>query len=658
MKIRGIIKRFGVVLITFVLALGLLTGAAPAAIAQGSGPPEMVQVLIGFDRQPGSAEEGIVRGAGGNIKYTYHLVPAIAASVPQAAIDGLLRNPKVTTVEADITVYAIDTEMDNTWGVKRIGAGTVHSGGNLGTGAKVAVIDTGVDYNHLDLAANYAGGYDFVNKDSNPIDDHGHGTHVAGTVAALKNGDGVVGVAPEAAIYALKVLAADGSGKYSDVIAAVEWSVDNGIQVTNNSYGSSGDPGTLVKAAFDKAYAAGVLHVAAAGNSGNPPGKGDNVIYPARWASVIAVAATDQSDKRANWSSTGPDVELAAPGVNIKSTLLGGDYGNMSGTSMASPHVAGTAALIIATGITKNTDVRQKLADTADDLGTAGRDPHYGYGLVNAAKAAPAPIATGAIQGTVTDGANPIADVSVTDGTRTATTDSNGYYRITNVPDGTYTVTASASGYHSASQQVTVSGGSIATANFALTKIQNGAISGKVIDAATGSPITGATVTDGVRTATTDSNGNYTISDVPPGTYTVTASAAGYQSASQTVTVQEGQTSTANFALSPVSQATTVSVKSITYYTEGGKDNKQHLRIVVELIDNLGNPVAGASVSIRLDNTTTVQSWTGAGTTGTDGKVLFKLNAAPSGTYTTTVTNVSANGLEWDGITPDNSFTK
>jgi len=368
-----------------VLAFGLI--ASPAA-AQ---PPEMVKVLIGFDRQPGPAEEGIVRGAGGGIKYTYHLVPAIAALIPEAAIQGLLRNPRVTIIEPDITVYAIDAELDNSWGVQRIGAGTVHDGGNKGAGVKIAIIDSGVDYNHPDLNANFDPdllGYDFVNKDDYPMDDDGHGTHVAGTIAAEDNGVGVVGVAPEAKLYALKVLGADGSGAYSDVIAALQWAVYNGIQVTNNSYGSSGDPGETVKAAFDNAYAAGVLHVAAAGNNGNPPGRGDNVIYPARWESVIAVAATDESDNRARWSSTGLDVELSAPGVNINSTLPSGGYGWGSGTSMASPHVAGTAALVITAGITGNDAVRQQLVDTADDLGDAGWDTKYGYGLVDADEAA------------------------------------------------------------------------------------------------------------------------------------------------------------------------------------------------------------------------------------------------------------------------------
>jgi len=350
------------------------------------GPPDgLVKVLIGFNEKPGAAQQAMVRVAGGQIKYTYHIVDAIAASIPEKAIEALQKNPNVRYVEPDGQVYALDAELDNTWGVKRIGAGAVHDSGNGGAGVKVAIIDSGVDYTHEDLDNNFDTsllGHDFVNNDTDPMDDNGHGTHVAGTVAAEDNGEGVVGVAPEASLYALKVLDSGGRGDFSDVIAALQWCVDNGIQVTNNSYGSSGDPGVSLEEAFDSSAIAGILHVAAAGNSGNPPARGDNVGYPAAYDSVIAVAATDQSDERARWSSTGPDVELAAPGVGIYSTYIGGDYATMSGTSMASPHVAGVAALVIAAaGIG---DVRTQLQDTADDLGDSSL---YGYGLVNAVEA-------------------------------------------------------------------------------------------------------------------------------------------------------------------------------------------------------------------------------------------------------------------------------
>ncbi len=373
-------------------------------------PSTRHKVLIGFKITPGSAEEAIVTSLGGKTKYTYHLVPAIAATIPESAIEGLLRNPNVTHIDPDVKVHALDPELDAAWGVKRIGAGAVHDLGNKGAGVKVAIIDTGIDYTHPDLSANYAGGKNFVTSSfycsytgDDPMDDYGHGTHVAGTVAARNDNYGVVGAAPEARLYALKVLDCLGSGDFSDVIAALQWSVDNGMQVTNNSYGSDGDPGLTVKSAFDNAYNAGVLHVAAAGNSGNASGTGDNVGYPARYDSVIAVAATDANNARASFSSTGSAVELAAPGVAIYSTcppysllcIFGEYYTTLDGTSMASPHVAGTAALVIASGIGDangnghiNDEVRQRLVGTADDLGTAGRDPLYGYGLVNAAKAA------------------------------------------------------------------------------------------------------------------------------------------------------------------------------------------------------------------------------------------------------------------------------
>lgn len=352
----------------------------------GSPAPKVLgtesKVLIGFNGQPDSA---LVAAAGGTVRYVYQLVPAIAATVPEAAVEVLRAAPSVAYVEEDAPVVAVDAELDNSWGVKRIGGGTVHDAGNRGAGVKVAILDTGIDYTHPDLNGNYAGGFDFVNGDPDPMDDHGHGTHVAGIAGAEDNGTGVVGVAPQARLYALKVLDGSGSGFSSDVIAALQWCVNNGIKVTNNSYGELVVPEVVtLQAAFDNSAAAGVLHVAAAGNSGNGLGTGDNVVFPARYNSVIAVAATDWNNARASFSSTGPDVELAAPGVSVTSAMRGGGYSAQSGTSMASPHVAGTAALIIASGVSGPNAVRQRLQETADDLSLPGRDPQYGFGLVDA----------------------------------------------------------------------------------------------------------------------------------------------------------------------------------------------------------------------------------------------------------------------------------
>lgn len=216
----------------FMENIGLVSPADEEQLSpEKGGPPDgLVKVLIGFKEKPGAAQQAMVKGVGGKIKYTYNLIPAIAASVPEAAVNALQKNPNVRYVEPDGQVYALDDELDDSWGVKRIGAGFVHNDDNKGTGVKVAIIDSGIDYNHPDLDDNYEGGWDFVNNDNDPMDDNGHGTHVAGTVAAEDDGEGVVGVAPEANLYALKVLNEKGIGDFSDVIAAVQWCVDKAFR--------------------------------------------------------------------------------------------------------------------------------------------------------------------------------------------------------------------------------------------------------------------------------------------------------------------------------------------------------------------------------------------------------------------------------------------
>jgi subtilisin len=358
-----------------------------------------VPVLIRFRQgAPGQAEAALVARNGGQVERQFTIVPAFSAKVPARAIAALRAAPGIDAVELDGQVELHD--YNNVWGVRRIGAPVVHAGqwvGDgqdpapiLGTGIRVAVLDTGVDYFHLDLAANYRGGYDFVNNDNDPWDDHtaGHGTHVAGTVAALCNGLGAVGVAPEVDLYALKVMNSSGSGSWSAIIAALDWAVQNGMQVVNLSLGSSTDPGTIVRDAFNNAYAAGLIIVSSAGNAG----LGENTVgFPAQYDSVIAVASTTSTDARSSFSSTGPAVELAAPGSSIYSTMPGGGYALKSGTSMAAPHVAGAAALVLASGIIDldgdgrvNDEVRLVLQTTAEDLGTAGRDDYFGFGLIDA----------------------------------------------------------------------------------------------------------------------------------------------------------------------------------------------------------------------------------------------------------------------------------
>jgi len=275
------------------------------------------------------------------------------------------------------------------WGVSRIGADSVHAS-TMGAGVKIAIVDTGIDYTHTDLNDNYCGGYDFVNGDSDPMDDHWHGTHCAGIIAAEKNDMGILGVAPEADIYALKVLDSAGSGSLSNVVAAIDWAIDNNMQIVSMSLGTNSYSSSL-ETICNQAYASGILLVAAAGNDGNADGTGDCVDYPANYDSVIAVASVYSPDVRSGYSSTGPAVELAAPGATIYSTIPGNSYQYASGTSMACPHVAGTAALVWALNPSwDNEQVRTHMQETAEDLGVVGRDRDtwYGFGLVNASAAA------------------------------------------------------------------------------------------------------------------------------------------------------------------------------------------------------------------------------------------------------------------------------
>lgn len=373
---------------SIITVVALLLTIAGAQVSVSAGSPEMVKVIISFHEAPGQAEKTFIKNAGGIIKHSYKIIPAIAGSVPGPALKGLSKNPKIKIIEMDAEIYALDlsTEQTLTWGVDRIDADIVHSKGNQGAGIKVAILDSGIDYTHLDLEGNYGnelgyGGYDFVNDDSDPMDDNGHGTHVAGTIAAEDNTIGVIGVAPEAEIYAYKILNENGSGDISTVIIALEQAVADGIQVTNNSYGTSANV-WAVENAFAITAANGMIHVAAAGNFGNRRGVGDNVGYPARYDSVIAVAATDSNDVRARFSSTGSAVEISAPGVGVISTYPGG-YAIADGTSMASPHVAGTVALMLKSEVNSG-DIRERLQNTADYLGDSN---WYGSGLVNADEA-------------------------------------------------------------------------------------------------------------------------------------------------------------------------------------------------------------------------------------------------------------------------------
>ncbi len=265
---------------------------------------------------------------------------------------------------------------------------------STGACVRVAVIDTGIDPCHPDLRV--YGGVSYVPGRTSWRDNHGHGTHVAGTIAAVWNRRGIVGVAPNARLYAVKVLNRQGSGRLSWILNGLVWCYRHRMHVVNLSLGSGATTHNV--SVFNRAYEQagrllrrrGILCVAAAGNSGRT--SRPYVGNPARCLSFMAVSAIDSRRRRASFSSYGPQVEIAAPGANIISTVPGGGYRSMSGTSMACPHVAGVAALIKRRHPSWHGDrIRVHMWRTALDLGIAGRDWLYGYGQVNAWRAVTAP---------------------------------------------------------------------------------------------------------------------------------------------------------------------------------------------------------------------------------------------------------------------------
>ncbi|HET9346164.1 MAG TPA: Ig-like domain-containing protein, partial [Candidatus Limnocylindrales bacterium] len=335
------------------------------------------------------------------VKSKLRLVNGIAALVPKGQLKQLANDPSVKSIEPDVTLTAFDhgpdtgdLEYENAWGVEHIGTPAVHAEGVRGDGIKVAVIDTGVDYIHDDpddtpfvvdpeFLNNYAGGYDFVNNDSDPMDDNGHGTHVAGILAAEKNGYLVSGVAPDVELYALKILNANGEGEESNLILALQWAIDNDIDVVNMSLGTHTNVAAM-ETAVANAHAAGLLLVAASGNINPLVWQeiffGCPVAYPAAYPNVLSTTFTNPNNALTGWSCTGPEVDFGSPGDGILSPVPIGPcllcapqgYSAQSGTSMASPHLAGTVALMLDAGIADAgtpglaDDVRAQLCSTAD----------------------------------------------------------------------------------------------------------------------------------------------------------------------------------------------------------------------------------------------------------------------------------------------------
>ncbi|PSQ18225.1 serine protease [Halobacteriales archaeon QS_8_69_26] len=380
----------------------LLKSAATGALALGAGAAvvdRMNRYIVGAREGDAVAAAASVSDAGHDrIGLTEHTPFTLVTGVYSKARRQSLRDREdVAFVQPDRTLsYVGDPDgMEATdgqtlpWGIDRVDADVAHDQGSTGEGVDVGVIDGGIDDAHPDLAPNLAdpevdGNHrawaDCEGDDCNyPWSDDGdHGTHVAGTVAAADGDDGVVGVAPDATLHALKVCGAGGNCRTSDIAEAIRHAADQGWDVVNLSLGSPRESPAL-QAAGRYALESGVLPVAAAGNRGAP----DSVGYPAAYDEFLAVSATDIGDDLAGFSSRGPEVDVAAPGAQVCSAVVDG-HGVFDGTSMASPHVAGAVAQLVADGHSPR-EARERLIDAAEDLGLA--DEEQGAGLVDVAAA-------------------------------------------------------------------------------------------------------------------------------------------------------------------------------------------------------------------------------------------------------------------------------
>jgi subtilisin family serine protease len=328
-------------------------GVAPQTLADG------VQVVSGLDA----------------IGVQVIDLSAVTDAGGEAAANDLLAqlqaNPDIEAVEPNYLYWVDfvpnDPGLSSQWAWDRIDA---YEGWdvNIGSGSVVvAVIDTGIQTDHPDLDGKVVAGYDFVDDDTSAYDGQGHGTHVAGTVAAeTNNSTGVAGTCPGCRLMPVRVLNNSGSGSLSDVAAGITWAADNGADVINLSLG--GPSSTAMQRAVDYAWGRGVFLACAAGNSNTSARS-----YPAGYTNCFAVASTTSSDRRSAFSNYGTWVEVAAPGSSIYSTYPTSRYGTLSGTSMATPHVAGLAGLLASQGYTA-TGIRDRICATSDVItGTGSR---------------------------------------------------------------------------------------------------------------------------------------------------------------------------------------------------------------------------------------------------------------------------------------------
>ncbi len=597
----------------------------------------------------------------GKVLNTFWIDNVVLVKAKLSAIKDLASYPGVVEVFENFQVHVIEpvskqqvrtSSTVESWGIFKINATDAWSLGYTGEGVRIAVLDTGVDITHPALQGKmltldptspyYPGGWMEFDENGNPVlsephDTHGHGTHTSGTALGGDTSDILIGVAPGATLMHGLVLPG-GSGTFAQVLAGIQWAVEpfyidpntseivyTGLpaHVISMSLGASGYYGDDLFPGIEAALLANIIVVAAIGNDG--PGTSSN---PGNIWGVFGIGATDENDQPAYFSSgeivNWPDPpsewpfydtypssyikpDFSAPGVDITSAIPGGGYDSWSGTSMATPHVAGTVALILqASGWYENPvdnlpeRVYEILKNASVDLGDPGQDIYYGYGRIDALSAveiAQSYAKSSGVQGLVLDSVDyqpvPWTQVHVVEINKTYPVRPDGTFKIPLDP-GNYTLVFSAWGYQEKTVVVEVT-------------VSNGTIVGYVYDGITLVPISGAEITlvEANITTYTNDTGYFEVS-VQPGTYTLEVYASGYLPYNTSVSVEENETIMVAIPLTPLGSG---NIEGYVY------DN------------STGLPIANATVI--LDN--------GTRFTYTDSDGYYNFTDVPAGTHTITV---------------------
>uniref|UniRef100_A0A7C1K1K8 Peptidase S8 n=1 Tax=Caldilinea aerophila TaxID=133453 RepID=A0A7C1K1K8_9CHLR len=382
----------------FIVAIILfyLLGAAPHSVQAQTAESFRTIFLIAFQEDTTEEEKTAALAALGLTPQRWlsqaNVVQAVSQRGDTVFASHVLEAvaPLIDYIEPDVVVAGALTPNDPAFNIEGNAYGQrivkAPQGWNIYTGSAegvIAILDTGVNLNHPEFTGRLLPGYDFINEDNDPSDDHGHGTHVAGiAAAALNNATGAAGICPDCAILPVKVLDSGNKGTWGTVAAGIYYAVDQGARVINLSLGASVSSKTLERA-IQYAEEHDVIVVAAAGNSASTM-----PFYPAALPYVIAVGATTDQDVLWPLSNTGEYIDLTAPGHRIYSTFLSPEYAYMSGTSMATPFVSGLAGLLVSFNPAWTHDeVLNFITSGADDLGAAGKDEQYGFGRINVHRA-------------------------------------------------------------------------------------------------------------------------------------------------------------------------------------------------------------------------------------------------------------------------------